>query len=216
MMRWAVLTGMGVLALAGSAHATAFTSSTAFLAATSGLTTEDYASTTAGTLIADGGALDGLTYSFSTRGGLGGVITDHYYSFSGLSLGAKQASGPLTNADFFYGGDSFTITFAHPETAVGIFANVNLNSGTYTLSAGSDTATTDSLVDDTNTFVFVGLTSATPFTSVTFRSNDTSLGSYNIPEILYGGTSNAVPEPMSLALLGLGTLGLAVVRRRRA
>jgi len=88
---------------------------------------------------------------------------------------------------------------------------VNLDSGTYTLSAGSETATTDPLVADTDTFVFVGLTCATPFTSATFRSNDTGVGSYNTPEILYGATSNPVPEPMSLTLFGLGA-----VRRRRA
>ena len=119
MARWAVLTGDGRPGFGGSAHATAFTSSTAFLASASGLTTEDYASTTAGTLIADGGALDGLTYSFATTGGMGGEITELYNSFTGLSLGAKQVSGPLSSQDFFGGGDSFTITFAHPETAVG-------------------------------------------------------------------------------------------------
>jgi PEP-CTERM motif len=206
--------GLLSLAAAGTANATPYTSSTAFLSATTGTTIEDYSTTTAGQLVADGSTLNGLTYSFSTGAGLGGVITDMYNSFTGLSLAAKQVSGPLNSSDFFFGGNSVTITFPSPVTAVGIFANVNPNSGTYTLSAAPGTATTGSATYDTNSFVFVGFTDVTPFLSATFTSNDASLGSYNIPEIIYG-TALPVPEPASLMIFATGLVGLALVRRHK-
>ncbi len=214
-LRFAILTGMTAFALTATAEAGTFTSSTAFLAATSGTTVEDYATTTAGQLVPDGSTLDGLTYTFSTGAGLGGVITDQYNSFSGLSLAAKQTAGPLSSSDYFYGGESFTVSFPTPVTAVGIFANVNPNTGNYDLSTSAGSATTGSSTYDTFTFVFVGLTSATPFSSATFTSEDLALGVYNIPEIIYGQAAS-VPEPGALVVLGVGLLGLGMVRRHTA
>jgi hypothetical protein len=193
------------LITASTAGAKTYTSSAAFAAATSTPSVEDYASYTAGTLIPEGSTLGALSYSFDTVSGLGGVITDFYNAFGVNSLAAEQVSGPLSDVDFFYSDESFTVTFPTPVTAVGIFSNTNLpDDATLTTSSGS--AVTTFATYDTDTFGFLGFTSSTPFTSATFTSSN-----FNIAEIEYG----AVPEPRTWALMLIGLGGLGAVLRRR-
>ena len=191
-----------------------YTSSSAFNAAIAGYNTsiENYSGFTAGTLINAGDTFDGLTYTAFTPGPsgtlLGGIITSEFNSFSGVSLGGNQSDG----AQFFFGGDSVTVTFAAPVNAFGLFFNVNLNSGNYGFNASVGTATTGIASYDTKTFVFAGLVSSAAFNSATFFSTDASLGSYNIPEII----TATVPEPPTrpMGLLATAILGGAVVHRR--
>ncbi|WP_145952228.1 PEP-CTERM sorting domain-containing protein [Paludisphaera borealis] len=167
-------------------------------------------------MINAGDSFNGLTYSAFTAGPsgtlLGGDITSLYNSFSGLSLGGRQSGG----AQFFFGGDSFTVTFATPVNAFGIFFNVNPNSGNYGISTSVGNAVTGSASYDTSTFVFAGLISTTSFSSATIYSTDARLGSYNIPEIVTA-SAPAVPEPSALVmgLLGMVSMGGAVLRSRR-
>jgi hypothetical protein len=185
-----------------------FTSSAAFDAAIAGSTTtiENYSSGTAGQTIANGGTFNGNTYTVAGTGLLGSIITSQFNSFSGLSLGGNESDG----TQFFFGGDSVTVTFAAPVKAVGVFFNVNPSSGNYTLDAGTGSVSTGSATFDTKTFVFDGINSTVAFTSVTFFSTDTSLGSFNIPEIV-----TAAPEPTSLAILGVTLAGIGLFRGRK-
>ena len=209
----AMLIGSGLSAPA-AATVTTFTSSAAFNAATSGLTAETYATGTNGQTIANGGVFDTLIYNFSTGTNtvatlLNGIITNEFNSFSGLSLGGQQSTGQR----FFFGGNSVTVTFPTPVLDVGVFFNVNQNSGTYTLTSPVGSVSTDSATFDTSTFVFDGIVSTTPFTNVTFASTNINLGSFNIPEIEFGPTTG-IPEPATFVLFGTALAGLGILARR--
>ena len=199
---------------ANSANATviSFTNSGAFNAAIAGssVIVEQYATGTNGQTITNGGTFDRLTYNF-TAGPLGtltgGIITNQFNSFSGLSAAGNQSTGQ----QFFFGGDQVTVLFPTPITAVGVFLNVNLGSGNYDLVTPVGPVVTGSAAYDTRTFVFDGITSTIPFSSITLLSENTSLGSYNVAEIEFA----PVPEPATLTLLLTALLGLASVALTR-
>jgi hypothetical protein len=201
-------------ALLNSADATvvSFTNSAAFnaAAAVGTVIVEQYATGTNGQTIANGGSFDGLTYNFAA-GPLGtltsGIITNEFNSFSGLSAAGNQSTGQ----HFFFGGDQVIVEFPAPITAVGMFFNVNLNSGNYDLITPVGNVVTGSIVYDTRTFVFDGITSTIPFSSITLVSENASLGSYNIPEIEFA----PVPEPSTLTLLLTALFGLASIALTR-
>lgn len=192
-----------------------FTSSAAFEAAITGNPTlvENYGTFTAGTLIAPGSTFDGITYTSFNLGANGneGFISNQFNSFSGLSLGADENNGA---AQFFFDADSFDITFA-PTYAIGVFFNVNANSGTFGITTPAGDASTGSASYDTGTFVFAGLISTTPFTSAEIFSDSGGAGtaSYNIPEIILTGT----PEPATsvTSALGAGFLAALLLLKRR-
>jgi hypothetical protein len=193
-----------------------YTSSSAFNTAIgSPGVAEDYATFTAGTLINPGSTFNGITYTSFNLGALGtqGIISNQFNSFSGVSLGANQSNGA---AEFFFDGNSIDISFA-PTLAIGVFFNVNANSGTFGVTTPAGTATTGSSVYDTSTFVFAGLVSDTPFTSAHIFSDSGGNGtaSFNIPEIILGQNAQATPEPTSIALTALGAGILAAFSRRR-
>lgn len=193
-----------------------YTNSASFLSALGGAPTlvEQYGTSSAGTVIAPGTTLDGITYtSFNLIGSStqAGFISNQFNSFSGLSLGADESNGL---AQFFFDADSFSISFA-PAFAIGVFFNVNANSGQFQISTPVGNAITGSASYDTSTFVFAGLISDSPFTTATISSTSGGNGtaSFNIPEIALSQTS--VPEPATFMAGSLGILLLAALRLRR-
>lgn len=151
LLQLANLAGPALAALLAFAAAPAtaavmtYTSSSAFSTAASPNVFETYATGTNGQTIANGGSFDGLTYSFSSGTSpsatlTGGILTNMFNSFSGISLGGSQSVG----ADFFFGGNSVTVVFPTAISAVGVFFNVNANSGTYELLTPVGDATTNS------------------------------------------------------------------------
>ena len=191
-----------------------YTSSAAFEAAIAGSPTlvENYSTFTANELITPVATFDGITYDSFNLGANGtqGWISNQFNSFSGLSLGADQQNGA---AQFFFDGNSFNISFA-PTYAIGVFFNVNANSGTFGINTPAGDTSTGSAKYDTSTFVFAGLVSTTPFTSAEIFSTSGGAGtaSYNIPEIILA----QAPEPgsMTVMALGAGLLAILLFRRR--
>jgi len=156
--------------------------------------------------IASGQSFNGITYSNFTGGYANADITAQYNSFSGLSLGADNTalySDPTQT--FFTGGEGITLTFSAPVVAAGVYFNVNPNTGNYGFTTNlGGSAVTGSAAYDTNTFVFAGITSDSPFTSVTLYG----ASSYNIPEV-----TAATPEPSYYVLLGMGLAAVGLARR---
>jgi hypothetical protein len=194
-----------------------YTSSAAFQAALTGAPTlvENYGTFTAGDLILPGSTFHSITYTNFNLGASStqdGIVSNQFNSFSGLSLGANQSNGA---AQFFFDGNSFDISFAS-TFAIGVFFNVNANSGTYGIVTPVGGASTGSASYDTSTFVFAGLISTTPFTSAEISSNSGGNGtaSYNIPEMILAPAS--VPEPAAIALTALGAAFLLLLQRRKA
>jgi hypothetical protein len=195
-----------------------YTSSTAFEAALAGAPTlvENYGTFTAGTLIAPGSTFDGITYTIFNLGASTtqeGIISNQFNSFSGVSLGADQNNGA---AQFFFDGNSFDINFAS-TFAIGVFFNVNQNSGTFGIVSPVGNASTGSASYDTSTFVFAGLISTTPFTSAEIFSNSGGAGtaSYNIPEMILAPASVPEPAAITMTALGAGFLTALLLRQRR-
>jgi hypothetical protein len=91
---------------------------------------------------------------------------------------------------------------AIPDNAkFGTTAVQNSESGSFLAAVAGDASFSD-LVNDTYTF-----------TLDIFNANDALIASDTI--VVQAGTGAPVPEPASLALLGTGILGMAIVRRRR-
>lgn len=210
-----LITAFLLTSSAALASVVTYTSSTAFEAALTGTPTlvENYGTFTAGDLILPGSTFDGITYTNFNLGASStqdGIVSNQFNSFSGLSLGGNQNNGA---AQFFFDGNSFDISFAS-TFAIGVFFNVNANSGTYGIVTPVGGASTGSASYDTSTFVFAGLISTTPFTSAEISSTSGGNGtaSYNIPEMIL---ASAVPEPAAIALTALGA-GFLLLRRRSA
>ena len=188
-----------------------FTSSAAFQAALAGQTvvTEGYESPAANSTIANGGILNGLTYSFSNNLP-GRILDDEFNNFGDQSLGSSRTDR------FFFIGESITVTFGASITAFGIFFNINTSDEgvVYATTNLSNTALGSGTLDIPNSLHFVGLISDTAFTSVTFGATSAARSGFNVDNLSYV-VARAVPEPGSLALASLALFGAAMARRRR-
>lgn len=165
----------------------------------------------AGSFIGSAQLIGGNVTSIS--GATGGNDREDLYRFNwggGLFQASTNGSfGSSRNFDtmlFLFGGNGLFIT-ANDDSAGGLgsFISATLGAGEYLL--GISGFSNDALNVSGQEFRFGGTG-----TLVNWQGGG-SVGSYTIG--INAPTANAVPEPASLALVGLGIFGLAAKRRRQ-
>ena len=132
------------------------------------------------------------------------------------TAGYSNFTGALSGDEYVLNGDeNFNLIFSSAQTAfamdyvdTSIASTFNLDFFDGATNVGSTSFVTSSF----GTAQFIGFISSVAFDRVEIREND---GTSNSDEYFQFYTAEAVSEPGSLAVFGLGLLGLGYMRRRR-
>jgi hypothetical protein len=216
---------LAVLTFASGAAAVpqTYTDSAAFLAALPGpATTVNFDAVAAGTTVASGGSIGGLTVTYSL-GGVSLAVTDGT-SFGAAAVAASSTSSPnflgTDDADHLQDGDALTMAFTS-GTGIGLFVLTRdaMENDDVTLTAGGATAqllasAVEQTLADGSAVYFLGvLDPAGSIASavVDYPSDGETNFLINLDDV------TLVPEPAQRLSLLAGVAGLAgLARLRRA
>jgi hypothetical protein len=208
-----------VLLFAGAANAAiiTFPSRAAFGLAVTGEIVETWEDNAVGTVIPDGGILDGIIYSTP---GPDAAVGNFFLPLSppnSLGIDALDVSD-----GFFSPGETISFSFPGPIIAFGISIN------TFAPGAGAFSATNDlgdvalSSVDpfpvdpfpDVDPGQFVGFISDTPFSAVTIAAPGGF--SYTLDDLNFVPVAVVVPGPATSILVGAGLAGVGAASWKRS
>jgi hypothetical protein len=159
-----------------------FTDPPAFQAALIDQTTITFDDLGSGTIMPSGMTLSGVTYTFNASG-FAGLATNAFLAISPPNtLGVSRGLG--FSGDYFFAGDSVTLTFAQPINAIGAYFSSNPVAGTTQrfifIATPSGTAFSGNALPEgtfgfqANALRFVGLVSDTPFSQATLAITNPS------------------------------------------
>ncbi len=203
------LTAAASFPLAAAQAASFYSSKAAFDAAVDTVIVEDFESTGA----AIETPLAGLSHNGITIVGLAGVPFPNIYILgagtTGMASGVPQ---PTTSQILSANGDEqFRITFDAPHHAIGFDVYLNgLGTAEVRYYNGTTVLDTYSFPPTENDLTYLGYLGNAEVTAVEFQSSVGSSINTAIDNIALD-----VPEPASFAVLALGCLGLATLRRRQ-
>lgn len=205
-----------LLSVSTNAAIITYTDEASFLAALSGpASTLDFDSTSVGTLIPSGNSLGEVTFTYNISGLDMKVVNDFDTTSPNNYLGLDDAG----NLDLFIAGDEFSMSFANPVNAIGLYivSGDPLLAGDVSLDTSAGSALNSDVVDvtlgDGGLAYYIGLMSDTAFTSadLTFDAEAVEKFLYSVDDI----TTSVVPIPGAVWLFGSGLLGLISLSKRR-
>jgi hypothetical protein len=200
----------GASAIATS-HPNADAARTGFFATLSGVGTETFESFATGTGTP-------LVVSFPGAG------TATLSGTGGIQNGQSSSDQfPISGTQYFNTDGTFSVAFSAPISAFGFYGTDIGDVGASLTLTLTDSLGNTSTLDvgnrvnpdaDGSALYFGFFDQGTTYTSISFAGAGSDV--FGFDDFSVGSSAEVVPEPASMALLGVGLLGLRAIRRKRA